>query len=98
MRHVVDVGLDGATDEAIFLWAQRDQSIVITYDEDFADARMFPAGSHAGVVRLRVFPTTIENTEAALSRLFDSVAEEDLQGALVIIDQAKIRIRRTPRH
>ena len=94
----IDVGLQGATDDAIFQWAQSGLSIVITFDEDFADARMYPAGSHAGVVRLRVWPTTIENTETALARLFDSVAEEDLQGSLVIIDEAKIRVRRSVRH
>jgi predicted nuclease of predicted toxin-antitoxin system len=98
VRHVNDVGLQGATDDAIFHWAQNDLSIVITFDEDFADARMYPAGSHAGVVRLRVWPTTIENTETALARLFDSVAEEDLQGSLVIVDAAKIRVRRSARH
>jgi predicted nuclease of predicted toxin-antitoxin system len=98
VRHVSDVGLEGATDDTIFNWAQRDGSIVITFDEDFADARMYPVGSHAGVVRLRVWPTTIENTETALARLFDSIADEDLQGSLVIIDNAKIRVRRSARH
>ena len=98
VRHVSDVGLQGATDDTIFQWAQRELTIVITFDEDFADTRMFPAGSHAGVVRLRVWPTTIENTETALARLFDSVADEDLQGSLVIIDEAKIRVRRSARH
>lgn len=98
VRHVNDVGLQGATDDTIFHWAQSDGSIVITFDEDFADARMYPAGSHAGVVRLRVWPTTVENTETALMRLFDSVAEEDLLGSLVIVDQAKIRVRRSAQH
>ena len=65
VRHVNDVGLQGATDDAIFQRAQSDLSIVVTFDEDFADARMYPVGSHAGVVRLRVWPTTIENTETA---------------------------------
>ncbi len=78
--------------------AQRDGSIVVTFDEDFADARMYPVGSHAGVIRLRVWPTTIENTEAALARLFDAVSDEDLRGSLVIIDQRRIRIRRSARH
>lgn len=97
VRHVNDVGLQGATDDTIFRWAQNDVSVVITYDEDFADARMYPAGSYAGVVRLRVWPTTIENTETALGRLFDSVSDED-HGSLVIIDEAKIRVRRSARH
>jgi predicted nuclease of predicted toxin-antitoxin system len=92
------VGLQGATDDTIFRWAQSDLSIVITFDEDFADARMYPAGSHAGVVRLKVWPTTIENTEAALARLFDSVAEDDSPGSLVIVDETKIRIRRAVRY
>ena len=45
VRHVSDVGLQGAADDTIFHWAQRDVSIVINFDEDFADARMYPAGS-----------------------------------------------------
>jgi hypothetical protein len=48
-------------------WAQRDGSIVITFDEDFADARMYPAGTHDGMARLRVWPTTIEETIRRLS-------------------------------
>ena len=78
--------------------AQRDGSIVVTFDEDFADARMYPVGSHAGVIRLRVWPTTIENTEAALARLFEAVGDEDMRGSLVIIDQRRIRVRRSARH
>lgn len=34
-----------------------DGSIIVTFDEDFADSRVYPAGCHAGVVRLRVWPT-----------------------------------------
>jgi len=75
-----------------------EQPLLIRFDEDFADARMYPAGSHAGVVRVRVWPTTVENTETALARLFDSVAEGDLQGSLVILDEAKIRVRQSARH
>jgi hypothetical protein len=59
---------------------------------------MYPAGSHAGVVRLRVWPTTIEETETALRRLFESVPDEELLGSLVIVDREKIRVRRSARH
>ena len=98
VRHVNDVGLRGATDDIIFRWAQKDGSLVITFDEDFADARMYPIGSHAGVVRIRVWPTTVENTQAALARLFDAVTDEELPESLVIIDQRRIRMRRSARH
>ncbi|MBX9602017.1 MAG: DUF5615 family PIN-like protein [Bryobacteraceae bacterium] len=91
-------GLSGATDQAIFQRAQSDHFIVVTFDEDFAAARMFPVGSHAGVIRLRVWPTTVENTQAALARLLESVPEEDLSGSLVIVDDSKIRVKRSARH
>lgn len=95
--HVNWVGLEGSDDSTIFRWAQDADAVVITFDEDFADARMYPPGTHAGVVRLRVWPTTIEECVAALSRLLEEVTEEDLYGALIIIDRSKIRIRRLPR-
>lgn len=88
----------GAPDQDIFLWAQANNAIVITFDEDFADARMYPVGTHAGVVRLRVWPTTVEQTEDALARLLDEVKDADLSGSLVIVDRSQIRVRRSARH
>ena len=96
--HVSDLGMSGASDGEIFGWAQRNQAIVITFDEDFADARMYPAGAHAGVIRLRVWPTTVEETERALGRLLSHVDDDDLRGSLVIVDRNGIRVRRSARH
>ncbi len=98
VMHVCDVGLNGALDEVIFRWAQEQRAIVLTFDGDFADARMYPVGSHAGVIRLRVWPTTIERTEEALTRLLDSTIDDHLQGSLVIVDDRRIRVRRAARH
>jgi predicted nuclease of predicted toxin-antitoxin system len=92
--HAGEVGLSGAPDERVFQWAQQERAIVITFDEDFADARTYPLGSHAGVIRLRVWPTTIEQTQEALERLLTTVPDEDLPGSLVIIDRERIRVRR----
>lgn len=90
-QHVADAGLSGAMDRDIYRFAQGERRIVITFDEDFADARMFPLGAHHGVIRLRVWPTTVEATKAALTRLFTSGAS--LPGNLVIVDNQKIRVR-----
>jgi hypothetical protein len=59
---------------------------------------MYPVGSHAGVIRLRVWPTTIETTLQGLSRVFRDIAPEHLSGSLVIVDQDRIRLRRAARH
>jgi predicted nuclease of predicted toxin-antitoxin system len=98
VRHVRDVGLRGSADSTIFQWAQQHNAIVITFDEDFADTRMYPAGTHAGVIRLRVWPTTIEQIEAALDRLLNSIEDDRLPGSLIIIDGHRIRIRRAAQH
>jgi hypothetical protein len=55
---------------------------------------MCPPGRHCGVIRLRVWPTTVEETESALERLLETVPDEDLVGSLIIIDARRIRIRR----
>jgi predicted nuclease of predicted toxin-antitoxin system len=98
VRHVTGIGLSGASDSAIFEWAQQNNAIVLTFDEDFADTRMYPVGEHAGVIRLRVWPTTVELTQAALERLLSTTQDEALPGSLIIIDNSKIRIRRSAKH
>jgi predicted nuclease of predicted toxin-antitoxin system len=92
--HVTELGLQGSSDRSVYVWAQQHLAVVITYDEDFADARYFPLGQHCGVVRLRVWPTTTEATVEALARLLSLVDAGDLPGSLVIVDNHKIRLRR----
>jgi hypothetical protein len=77
---------------------QARQAIVLTFDEDFSDARMYPAGSHAGVIRLRIWPTTIEDTESALERMLAAVPDAELAGSLVIVYNQRIRVRRSVQH
>jgi predicted nuclease of predicted toxin-antitoxin system len=94
--HANLVGLAGRSDPDLFLWAQARRAIVVSYDEDFADARSFPLGAHCGIIRLRVWPTTVEQTNAALHRIFSQVAESDLPRNLIIVDNQRIRLRRAP--
>ena len=92
--HTSDVGLDGKGDRVVFDWAQARVSLIVTFDEHFADRRTFPVGTHCGIVRLRVWPTTVENTQHALERLVENVSEEELGGALTIVGRSRIRVRR----
>jgi len=96
--HVNEIGLRGAPDEVVFQRAQTEGAIIVTFDEDFADTRMYPVGSHAGVIRLRVWPTTVEQTEKAMDRLLESVEDGDLVGSLVIVDDQRIRVRKEAQH
>lgn len=93
MYHAAEVGLAGRNDREVFDWAQARRAIIITFDEDFADQRSFPVGGHHGVVRLRVWPTTIEETQDALERLLGEVPDSELPGSLVIVGRTRIRVR-----
>ena len=46
-----------------------------------------------GIVRLRVRPTTVEETQRALSLMMEHVDDRELVGALVIISPSHIRVR-----
>ncbi len=93
VHHTSEVDLSGKIDEDIYAWAQEHQTLIVTFDEDFADQRSFPLGEHHGIIRLRVWPTTIEETQRALDHLLKEVPDQDLRQALVIVDRNKIRIR-----
>ncbi|WP_425518090.1 hypothetical protein [Nitrospira defluvii] len=69
----------------------------MTFDEDFADGRSFPVQRHHSIVRLRVWPTTIEETKQALGRLLSEVAEAELTASLIIVDRSRIRVRTRPK-
>lgn len=94
VSHVTELGFVGKSDEFLYLWAQEHRAIIVTYDEDFADARMYPLGRHHGVVRLRVWPTTIEKTQEALERLMAQLPDEDWPRSLIIVENQRIRVRR----
>jgi predicted nuclease of predicted toxin-antitoxin system len=91
--HVNTLGFQGKTDEFLYCWAQENSAIIITYDEDFADSRFYVLGDHHGVIRLRVWPTTIEKTKQALDRLMVAMPPVLWQDRLIIIDNKKIRSR-----
>lgn len=95
--HTSAVGLQGKPDTEIYAWAQANGYLIITFDEDFADQRSFPVGRHAGIIRLRVWPTTVEEAESALTRLLEQVDDLELIGALVIVGPRHIRMRTSGR-
>jgi predicted nuclease of predicted toxin-antitoxin system len=94
ISHVNELGFQGSTDEFLYVWAQENRAIIVTYDEDFADSRFYPLGHHYGIVRLRVWPTTTEQTQDALMRLITALSPSDWSNCLIIIDNDKIRVRK----
>ena len=51
---VIDEGLAGAPDGAVVQAATREGRLVVTLDRGFADIRLHPPGTHAGILVLHV--------------------------------------------
>ncbi|HEY4611777.1 MAG TPA: DUF5615 family PIN-like protein [Bacteroidota bacterium] len=91
---VGQLGLAGASDLDILQRARTESRIVITFNADFADVREIPLGNHAGVIRLRIFPQTIEVLHPILKRELAELQSINLSGCLVIIDNWRVRLKR----
>jgi predicted nuclease of predicted toxin-antitoxin system len=82
------------SDEEIFNYCQQHQMVIITYDEDFQNPLVIENLPGYGVVRLNVYPTGLQQTQAALQRLLDSYPVEAWEKASIVIDPHKIRYQK----
>lgn len=92
---VNELGLSGLSDDKIFELAHKENRILLTFDKDFGNIFRFPLGTHPGIIIVRTHPQTVEDTNRLLKKFFGITTPEQYQNALVIIDESKIRIRKS---
>ncbi|MBI5763200.1 MAG: DUF5615 family PIN-like protein [Planctomycetes bacterium] len=91
---VVEQGLTGTADEALWPIVQRETRCLFTADKGFADIRIRPPGSHSGVVLFRL-PFESRAGYIRLAQFF--VRQFDLnetRGAIIVVSPDEIRIHR----
>jgi predicted nuclease of predicted toxin-antitoxin system len=91
---VVQENLAGTEGPTLAEHANRENRIIATFDLDFSDIRLYPPGTHPGIVVFRLESQDISSCQAAFARLLANVAEVDIVGNLVIVEGKNIRIRR----
>ncbi len=91
----VSEGIAGSPDPVVASHAAAEGRLVATFDLDFSDIRRYPPGSHPGIVIFRLSSQDIDSCKAAFSRLLAQVPESDFTGNLIIVDDDRVRIRRT---
>ena len=94
-EHARDAGLSNATDKEIFEYAVKNRRILVTKDLEFANITTFPAGSHHGIVIMRL-PHFFKAQQVAnaLKDFLTSINSKDLEKALAIVKLGKYRIRK----
>ena len=88
-----DVGMSHSDDATVLQHAIREDRILLTFNADFSDLRAFPAGSHSGIIRLRLPEQFADQLHPMLDRAMRQLANKDLSGTLVTIKPQSIRIR-----
>jgi predicted nuclease of predicted toxin-antitoxin system len=94
-QYLIDLGLRGLADSKVFAAAQDQTATLVSRDTDFGNILQYPLGTHGGIVVIR-FPTDMRThfLVAEIVRMLSAIDDADFQGALIIIEPGRIRIRR----
>jgi len=95
--HVRDLGLTSATDPTILARVVADERVLVTLDTDFG---ALVAHSRAQLPSIVLFRGNITRRTERQASLFlaniDAVAEDLKAGAVVVIGDSRVRVRRLP--
>jgi len=84
-----------ATDTELLQAAHDEQRLFITRDRDFGGL-VFVDAFEAGVIYLRVLPSTLQAVHQELVRLLGLHDESDLSGTFVVVEPGRHRVRKPP--
>ncbi len=90
------IGLSQADDEDLLATAQEQARIFVTRDRDFGSL-VFVKALGAGVLYLRILPSTQSSVHNELERVLKTYPEDELMKAFVVIEPGGYRFRRLPR-
>lgn len=90
---VAQIGLSQADDEDLLKTAQEQDRIFVTRDRDFGNL-VFVKALGAGVLYLRILPSTQNAVHNELERVLRTYSEDELKKAFVVIEPDGYRFRR----
>ena len=95
--HVHDVGLTGAPDSEVLEAAAAEERVVVTMDTDFGALIAHSGSRLPSVVLFRGEVTRRPHAQAVLLLVnLDQVADDLGEGAVVVIGDERVRVRRLP--
>src|SRR5438876_376449 len=94
--HAQDAGCDDLSDRDLFERAAKDGRIVVTFDLDFGEIGGPADHSASGVVLLRLRLVRQSWLWARLRVAIAKAGEAMKAGALVVVEDARLRVRRMP--
>ncbi|HWR59793.1 MAG TPA: DUF5615 family PIN-like protein [Thermodesulfovibrionales bacterium] len=95
-RDVLSVreGLSGISDDEVYKRACKEKLVIITMDKDFSRIFRFPPEKCAGIIVVKIYKRTVEETLELFKKHFVSISEKDISKNLVVITADGVRIHR----
>jgi len=97
LRHDVitarEVGCSQSADSDLIIKAQEQGRILVTRDRDFGNL-IFVRGLNAGIIYLRVSPSTLSAVHKEIEVVLKSYSEDDLKAAFVVVEHGRHRFRK----
>lgn len=94
--HVSQIGMSGSEDIEIIQQATTDSRVIVTLDADFHTLLALNNAISPSVIRIRIQKLRALEVTKLLLRVIDECEEDLQQGAAVIVEPNRIRIRRLP--
>ncbi len=95
--HLREEGLQRMANGAIFAKAASEKRIILTFDLDFGEIVALSGGKPVGVVLFRLHNTRTPHVMDRLNTVLKDSHEALGQGAIVVVEESRHRIRRLPR-
>ncbi len=95
-RHVGDIGMARASDTEIVQVAKANAETVITHDLDYGNLLAFSGEASPSVIIFRMRNNHPNNLYTRMMLVWREIAQPLEQGAIVVLEDATLRIRRLP--
>ncbi|MBE0410013.1 MAG: DUF5615 family PIN-like protein [Anaerolineales bacterium] len=94
--HWSNIGNPQATDRGILRWAKDNSYIVFTHDLDFGAILASTREDSPSVIQVRTQDVSPGNLEGLIIAVMEQQEKRLEEGSLIVIDQAKARVRILP--
>ncbi|MBM3236239.1 hypothetical protein FJZ31_08065 [Candidatus Poribacteria bacterium] len=95
-RHVGDIGMAQADDAAIVEEARGNKETIVTHDLDYGHLLAFSGEPAPSVIIFRLRNTHPDNLFARIMSKWSEIEKSLVEGAIVVLEDATLRIRRLP--
>jgi len=92
-HNVISIRETSASDDEIYEKDIKDKLIILTMDRDFSRILRFPPEQCGGIIVVKLYRMTVDETTKLFKQYFKSLDEEKIKQRLVIMTREGVKIR-----